>query len=165
MTSAPSKRCNGTFPWRHPDDRAEIAGGAGGNRADHCCMTSPQSAGRARSTGPASPARPTETVPAYRRIFASQAAGAFPIPPRGRRRHHDDAARPHAHQGCRVTLEKRSHVGYPQAHWRHPCRSKPPERLWETRWRATALFLGQGSGDPRRAPAGALRVSRTYALP
>jgi hypothetical protein len=82
MTSAPSRKCNGTFPWRHPDDRTEIAGGAGGNRADRCCMTSPQSAGRARSTRATSQRAPRLAVPAYRRIFGWQAAGALPIPPR-----------------------------------------------------------------------------------
>lgn len=82
MTSAPSRKCNGTFPWRHPDDRTEIAGGAGGNRADRCRVAAAQSAGRARSTRATSQRAPRLALPAYRRIFGWQAAGALPIPPR-----------------------------------------------------------------------------------
>lgn len=94
MTSAPSRKCNGTFPRRRPDDRAEIAGGgAGRNRADRCRMTADQSAGRARSTGPTSQRAP---------VWLCRLTGAFsdvirlaPFPSHQglRRRHHDDAAR------------------------------------------------------------------------
>jgi hypothetical protein len=78
-----------------PNDRAEIAGGGGGNRADRCGMTAAQSAGRARSTratsqrAPVWLCRPTGAFSDGRRL------AHFPFRHELRRRHHDDAARAH----------------------------------------------------------------------